>query len=186
MNKIRLLSVLSLLVPSATALASVVLTGRAARSVHLLYAPLAEKPVEVRGTVTVRESAPGSYFMGIGFATGYCGLQEAPDGSHLFIFSVWDPGNPMDLRAREDLVPEDRRAKNLYNNPVVTVRRFGGEGTGLQALAGFNWEIGRPVELHITAEPDGEDRTAFTCWIRKSDKGEPEDWEKVATFSTGS
>ena len=69
-----------------------------ARSVHLWHpAPDAEWAY---GEVTVEKSVPGSYFATIGFSCGYCGIQELINGKKVAIFSVWDPGDPFDFKAR--------------------------------------------------------------------------------------
>lgn len=164
--------------------ASADLAGRAARSVHLRYAPsipVAEAK-EVRANLTVRETAPGTFFACLGFDCGYYGVQDLPDGRKILIFSVWDPGDRFDFNARPDRVSEELRVKELFATPGARVRRFGGEGTGAQMMMDFMWEIGVPVKLRVTAEPDGGDRTAFTAWCKRG--GGDSAWERVATFST--
>src|SRR3954469_17548248 len=100
---------------------------RAARSVHLRWP--APKSDIFMNELTVEQSTRGSYFMACGFANGYFGMQELVDGSKIVLFSVWDPGNPQDLRARQDSVPEGERVAVLHANADVKVERFGGEGT---------------------------------------------------------
>lgn len=111
---------------------------RSARSVHLWYvSPTREKATGVQATVTVRDTVPGTYFCAACFNMGYCGFQELFDGSRVFIFSVWDPGDPFDFSANPDAVKEERRVKCLFSKNGVRVKRFGGEGTGGQAMAPF-------------------------------------------------
>ncbi|MEM9703639.1 MAG: DUF3472 domain-containing protein, partial [Planctomycetota bacterium] len=100
------------------------LAGRACRSVHLrLPAPKADAFYQ---EMTVRRSAPGTYFMACGWSRGYFGIQELANGKKLALFSVWEPNagqNP-------DLVPADRRVILRSKGTESEVRRFGGEGTG--------------------------------------------------------
>ena len=157
---------------------------RSARSVHLRYkSPFGDAPVSaVEGSVTVRIAQERSFYMCMGFDCGYCGFQQLSGGKRVFIFSVWDPGDPFDFSARPDAVPQDRRTKSLYAREGVRVRRFGGEGTGGQAMTDYDWIPGRKESVRITCEPDGKDRTAFTAWL--ADRGKPGEWIKMATFST--
>ncbi len=104
---------------------------RAARSVHLWYDPsMREKATGVQATMTVRDTVPGTYFCVACFNMGYCGFQEHFDGSRIFIFSVWDPGNPFDSSVNPNAVKEEMRVKCLFAKEGVRIRRFGGEGTG--------------------------------------------------------
>ena len=59
-------------------------------------------------------------------------------------------------------------------------QRFGGEGTGAQAIMPFDWKIGETYTFTVTAAPDGENHTAYTCYCSK--KGEAP--FRMATFST--
>ena len=162
-------------------LAGAELAGIAARSVHLNYERPAPGDVSaIECAVTVRETAPGTFFEVAGFECGYCGFQELYDGSHVFIFSVWDPGDPFDFKARPDAVPPDRRVKEVYAAAGVRVKRFGGEGTGAQAMAPYDWKKDVPETVRISCSPDGADRTEFTAWI-KTPSGE---WRRMASFST--
>src|SRR5687768_4305100 len=86
---------------------------RAARSVHLKWeAPPGEACYL---ETTVEKSVPGSYFMAIGWNTGYFGIQEIRPGNKVVIFSVWDPTKGDDPKA----VPEDQRVEVLHNDPDV-------------------------------------------------------------------
>ena len=155
---------------------------RQARSVHLRYASPTPKVSGAAVTVTVRESYPGTYFMALGWSCGYCGLQELPDGRHVLIFSVWDPVDPFDFSAKPENVRVEHRAKVIYADPLLDVARFGGEGTGARTMAGYGWKVGEPVRFRIEAEPDGSNRTAFTCLLQDASTGEG--WHRLATIST--
>lgn len=159
------------------------LVKRQARSVHLYYAECPRSGVDSAvATVTVRKSCPGSYFAALVWDTGYCGIQDLAEDARVVIFSVWDPVDPFDFSAKPDAVKEELRAKVLYADPVMDVARFGGEGTGARTMAGFSWKENVPVSFKVDSEPDGEQRTKYTCSIRLSDFGE--EWYKLATIST--
>lgn len=156
------------------------LAKRQARSVHLRYG--AERPIAAaEATVTVTETTPQTYFSILSWHQGYCGIQDWGD-QKVFIFSVWDPSDPFDFGAKPDDMEETRRARVLYNHPLVQVSRFGGEGSGAKTLCGLNWTVGIPVSVRIETVPaDDGRRTAFTCFVKTGEDGE---WEKVATIST--
>lgn len=155
---------------------------RQARSVHLRYIGFPSGVTGAAVTVTPREVAPGTYFCTIGWSSGYCGIQELPGGDRTVIFSVWDPGDPHDYDAKQENVREEHRARVLYADPYMDVARFGGEGTGARTMAGYSWMNDVPVRLKVISEPDGTNRTAFTCWLKEeaSEGG----WHKLATIST--
>ena len=149
----------------------------AARSVHIHHpAPDAEWAY---GEVTVEKSAPGSYFAVIGFGCGYCGIQELYDGSKVAIFSVWDPGDPFDFKAKADSVDEKVRTKNLYVGEGVSISRFGVEGTGGKSMMPFDWKIGETYRFALHSRRDGDRRAAFTCYVFRDGA-----WFRIATFST--
>ena len=150
-----------------------------ARSVHLRYAPIAERAVAFRGSVAVAETQTNSYFAVINCERAYCGIQDL-GGRRVFIFSVWEPGDPADFAANESAVAADARAKILFSAPGTEVSRFGGEGTGAKTLTDIGWKTGERVSAQIEIAPDGERRTAFTCLVRTGD-GE---WRRIATIST--
>src|SRR5687767_6016311 len=62
---------------------------RAARSVHLGWqGPGGDL---FYNEMAVEKSVPGSYFMAVGWNTGYFGIQEITPKNKVVIFSVWDP-----------------------------------------------------------------------------------------------
>ncbi|MCA8994375.1 MAG: DUF3472 domain-containing protein [Planctomycetaceae bacterium] len=150
------------------------LFGIACRSVHLGYpAP----PADVfYNEISVTNSADGSYFMVAGWSKGYFGIQELGDGSKVALFSVWDPGNQND----PGIVPESRKVKVLKQADDVTVKRFGGEGTGGQCFFKFDWKAGETYRFAVASQPDG-DRTAFSGFIYLN---ESQQWKHLVTFST--
>ena len=147
----------------------------AARSVHLGYSA-------VEGTLfynemVVQKSVNGSYFMACGWNTGYFGIQQLSSATNkLVLFSVWDSARGDD----PTVVKTEERVEVLFQGEGVRIKRFGGEGSGGQCMAPFQWEIGETNRFLIRAEVQGE-KTAYTAWIHK--RGEI-GWWKLATFRT--
>ncbi|MBR1870598.1 MAG: DUF3472 domain-containing protein [Kiritimatiellae bacterium] len=154
---------------------------RQARSVHLRYEMPPQAVSEMSVAMTVRESTPGSYFCALAFDGGYMGLQELPNRDRVAIFSVWDPGDPMDSHAREENVPDSDRTRVLYTGEGVRLNRFSREGTGAQAIMPLAWKENEKYTFTVSAEKDGERHVAFSAYC-----GKPGDSEKtkIATFST--
>lgn len=156
--------------------------ARQARSVHLRHQGWGKDAKIFYIEATADRFWPGSYMCLLGFDGGYAGVQEYPNGKHLAIFSVWEVPDGHDYTARAEDVAEEKRTKLLYQGEGVTIARFGGEGTGGQSrIDNYPWELGKPVRMAVSCSPDGEHRTAYTCWIWEEDKGE---WFRMATFST--
>lgn len=154
--------------------------AKQARSVHLFYSPLAGNAMQARGTVTVTENQDRSYYAILCFDRGYCGIQDLGNGKHIFIFSVWEPGNPHDLAARQENVALDQRVRVLSVAPGTEASRFGGEGTGGKTITPLDWKVGEPVSAGIKTEPDIEGWTKYTCCVKLGD-GE---WKEIAVLST--
>lgn len=150
-----------------------------ARSVHLFYMPQARSPESAMATVEVTEAQTNSYYMAIGWDCGYCGLQDV-DGRRIFIFSVWEPSDAFDLKAREEDVREDVRARAVFVGDGVKAKRFGGEGTGMKTTTPLAWNEGDEVTIRIDSASDGKDRMVFSCSIRHND----DEWRKIAAIST--
>jgi hypothetical protein len=155
--------------------------ARQARSVHLQYRNWKGPASVFYLETTPNLSSPGTYFCTIAFDGGYCGIQELADGTHIAIFSVWEPSNPHDYGANPNLVDEGIRTKMLYAGENVHIQRFGGEGTGGKSMMPYKWELNHPVYMAISVAKDGDYRTAYTCWIWDNAK---QDWFRMATFST--
>ncbi len=163
----------ALLALTAAAGADERLEGIACRSVHLVYP--GEPGTAFYNEVTVRDSAPGTYFMVCGWNKGYYGIQELGNGKKLLIFSVWDSESD-DPRARK---PEDR-VKLLHQDEKLRVKRFGGEGSGGQSFYDYDWKIGETYRFMVSSRVDG-DRTAYTGWFFHPGENA---WKKLVTFST--
>lgn len=173
------LSAFSLFAETPASLAE--LAKKQARSVHLAYASSVKDAMAVKGTITVTETQTNSYFCLFGWDCGYCGIQDLGKHGRVLIFSVWDPVDPFDFAAKPENVKEELRAKVLYTSPYTHSSRFGGEGTGAKTMTGFQWKVGEPVTLMIESEPDGTNRTAYTCHVQNPDGT---GWTKLATLST--
>ncbi len=154
--------------------------ARQVRSVHLLYRGW-EGPAQVfYMEATIDRFWQGSYACLLGFDGGYAGVQELSDGRHVAIFSVWEPGK-MSFSAREKDVDHAIRTECLYSGEGVHVSRFGGEGTGGKSMMLYPWELGKPITMAVHARPQGELRTAYTCWVWNEMENA---WFRMATFSS--
>lgn len=155
--------------------------ARQARSVHLQHFGWGEEAKIFYIEATADHFWRGSYMCLLGFHGGYAGVQELTNGAHVAIFSVWEPSNPQDFTARADDVEPEIRTRELYHGEGVRIRRFGGEGSGGQSMVLWAWKLKKPVCMAISAAADGEDRTAYTCWLWIE---EQQAWFRMATFST--
>lgn len=173
----RFLSVIGLLALICTTWADEKLKGIACRSVHLGYA--APEGQAFYTEASIKQSAPGTYFMTCGWSKGYFGIQELGNGKKLVIFSVWDPTNGDDPKK----VPEERRVKLLHKDDKVRVGRFGNEGTGGQSFFDYDWKLNETYRFLVTAEREETNRTAYSGFFYV-----PEDksWKHLVTFSTES
>lgn len=149
------------------------LADKACRSVHLNYEMPAATAFHQK--ITVRESAPGTYFAVCGWNQGYFGIQELGDGKKVVIFSVWDSSSN-DPNAQAD----DKRVRILAKDPAVRTSRFGGEGSGGKSFFDLDWKIGETVECLLVGRPDGK-RAAYSGYIRPSREKE---WKHLITFSS--
>lgn len=148
---------------------------RAARSVHLSY-PAPEGDVYYNEMI-IQESVPGSYFMACGWDTGYFGLQQLTRADEkVVLFSVWDPTPGDDPNA----VKTEDRVEVLAQGEGVRIRRFGGEGTGGQCMAGCVWNPGETNRFVIQSQVQSN-KTAYTAWVWLNSK---QAWWKLATFRT--
>ena len=143
---------------------------RAARSVHLAYE--SSEAVVFCNAMIVDRTTPGSFFMACGWNTGYFGLQELGDGSKKVIFSVWDPTSGDDPQT----VNREDRVECLYRSPDAVIKRFGGEGTGGQCMADFDWKPGEEYRFCVSAVVEGA-KTAYSGDVWFEGK-----WKRLATF----
>jgi len=151
---------------------------RAARSVHLIYP--APASTVFYNEMTVRQSQPGSYFMACGFSNGYFGIQELRGGNKIVLFSVWDPGNPMDLTAAASRVPADLRVEVLAKGSDVFAQRFGGEGTGAKSMLPYSWKTNEVYRFMVQAKVEDK-KTTYSGYFFLN---ETKQWKLMATFRT--
>ncbi len=147
---------------------------KAARSVHLGYtAPPGEW---FYAETVIEQSVTGSYFMVLGWNTGYFGIQELGNRDKVVILSVWDPTKGDDPSA----IKTEDRVEVLHQGEGVRIKRFGGEGTGGQCMAPFAWKLGETNRFALHAFVEGQ-KTAYTAWVFKTDSNK---WWQLATFRT--
>jgi hypothetical protein len=149
------------------------LATKACRSVKLWY--FAPESEAFYNEVTVKQSAPGTYFMVCGWRGGYFGIQDRPDGTKRVLFSVWDSS-----QNDKNAVDEDKRVKLLHKDDDVRIGRFGNEGTGGQSFFDYDWKVGVTYRFRVRALILG-DRTAYAGYFYV-----PEErvWKHLVTFST--
>jgi len=149
------------------------LKGIACRSVHLFYP--APEGTAFYNEMTIRKSAPGTYFMVCGWDKGYFGMQELGNGKKLLLFSVWDSpqNNP-------NAVEEDKRTKLLHKDEKVRIGRFGGEGTGGQSFFDYDWKLDTTYRFLVRSEVDAQ-RTEYSGFFFVP---EEKKWRHLVTFST--
>ena len=165
-----------LIQPLVAAELTIVKPPRAARSVHLGWqAPDAEL---FYLEATVEKSTAGSYFMACGWNTGYFGIQELGNGRKVVIFSVWDPTKGDNPNA----VSVEQRVELLHQGEGVRIKRFGGEGTGGQSMADFDWAIGQTNRFIVRGQLDGT-KTAYSGYLFDP---ATKAWRHLATFRTQS
>lgn len=124
---------------------------RYAPSIHLNYrVPRADV---YYNEITVTESAPGSFFMGIGYNQGYFGIQEHTAGRKWLIFSIWD-----DRSHDRNAQTEEKRAQIVYMDENTRSQRFGNEGSGRQSFYDYDWKVGEKIKLMLKIEDKGERR----------------------------
>jgi hypothetical protein len=118
--------------------------ARPAASCHLSY-PLPEflGRWRLECSVSVSSSGPASYFCVVGWGPGgYSGIQQLEDGRRVALFSMWNRGAVS--------------VEEVRHGPGVLVSTFGGEGTGLKAMAACAWREGELVTFSVSGEPEGE------------------------------
>ena len=137
-----------------------------------------------------------TYLETMGLMGGYMGIQyDGPftgDKNYKVIFSMWDQG---DVDTNPNL-PEYLRSGNMDCDPNISINRFGGEKTGIQAMytEGKWWEPDKWVQFLFNTRPEqttvtekdskGNDSTFIfensivTAWYKMED--DP-DWTYLAT-----
>uniref|UniRef100_A0A646QFL5 Scol-DUF3472 n=1 Tax=Hemiscolopendra marginata TaxID=943146 RepID=A0A646QFL5_9MYRI len=142
-----------------------------ADSVHLTY-PTDDNALMFYNEVIVDESYPATFFMACGYQNGYLGMQEVNfSGKKLAIFSLWDVVD-------QERTNSDDLASVLKAGENVTIKRFGGEGTGFQSLYDFQWKVGNKYSFLLHAKPEGR-YTIFTGLVYLPDKSQ---WKLLSSL----
>lgn len=138
-----------------------------------------------------------TYVMSLGILSGYMGIQSIDDNNdgvfeHRVLFSMWDKGDT----EKDANLPEFMRAGCLDHSPDFAIKRFGGEGTGTQAMdTKAPWISGQWIQFLATCRPetitstvkakDGSDSTAVynntlvTAWYKQANEKQ---WRYIATL----
>jgi hypothetical protein len=144
-----------------------------APSVHLRYK---ESDVSTfYSEVTVKRSAPGSYFAVTGWHNGYFGMQERADGRKVLLFSVWGSrsDDPAALAKGEGVAVSSK-------DPQVRTGEFRNEGTGMQAFLDFDWQLNTTYAFMVKARRV-DDRAEYSGYFRTP---ESKRWRHLVTLST--
>ena len=153
--------------------------GKRGPSVHLTFS--SETKVEdakwFYNEITVPEGNDviGSYFMAIGFAEGYFGIQVNSRDERRVLFSVWSPyktDNPGEI-------PENQRIKLLKKGETVTAGKFGGEGSGGQSYMKYMWKAGLTYKFLMKGEPAGNNSTDYSAYFFSPEENS---WMLIASF----
>jgi hypothetical protein len=144
-----------------------------APSVHLRYKD--SDASTFYSEVTVKRSAPGTYFAVTAWHNGYFGLQERGDGKKVLIFSVWGSNND------NPALPAKNKAVLLVNrDPAMRVGEFGNEGSGMQSFLDYDWKLNTTYAFMVKAKVV-DDRAEYSGYFRAPDSKR---WRYLVTFST--
>lgn len=138
-----------------------------------------------------------TYVMSLGILSGYMGIQSVDDNNdgvcdHRLLFSMWDKGDT----EKDANLPDFMRAGCLDHSPDFTIKRFGGEGTGTQAMnLNAPWQCDQWIQFLANCRPetvtntvkahDGSDSTVVyhntlvTAWYKQANEKE---WHYIATL----
>lgn len=144
-----------------------------APSVHLRYKE--SDASSFYSEVTVKRSAPGTYFAVTGWHNGYFGLQERGDGKKVLIFSVWGSknDNPATIARNKAVLVMDK-------DPAVRVGEFGNEGSGMQSFLDFDWKLNTTYAFMVKAKMVDE-RAEYSGYFKTPDSKR---WRHLVTMST--
>jgi hypothetical protein len=140
---------------------------------------------------------PNTYVMSLGVLSGYMGIQSIINSdkktyNHHVLFSMWDNGDT----DKDSNLPSYMRSGALDTGVGVQSKRFGGEGTGTQAMMKGNWWSPdnwvqfithcRPEDVNVTIKGSkGQDsvityhNTIVSAWYKEAQASE---WHYIATL----
>lgn len=142
--------------------------SRRGPSVHLSYNTPDDNIEWFYNEITVPEKgvAKGSFYMSNGFSDGYFGMQVR-ENEKWVLFSVWDPEQGTD------------KTMPVVGGEGVTLKGFGGEGTGGQSYFEFDWKAGNTYRFLTRGRPGENGSTLYSAWFFAEELG---DWKFVATW----
>jgi len=152
--------------------------GRRGPSVHLNYEEPANKNITWfynELTVPVGSDPIGSYFMADGFSDGYFGMQVNSATERRVLFSVWSKYDTQD----PNQIPEEYAVKPLGNGVDVTVKEFGGEGSGAQSYFVYDWVPGNTYKFLLKGTSNANNSIDYTAYFYAPEVG---DWKLIASF----
>lgn len=145
-----------------------------ARSVYLNYEY--KESILYHNEILIEESFDGTYFCVCGFHIGYFGIQQCDSpNDKIALFSVWDSkdDNP-------NAISKEKQAYVINSNPNTKIQRFGGEGSGIQCIYRYPWEINKIYQCEVRSTEKEDGRISYAAFIKeKFEKG----WIHLATFS---
>ena len=143
-----------------------------ARSVYLNYKYT--ESILYHNEILVEKSCYATYFCVCGFHLGYLGIQQH-NSDKIALFSVWDSkdNNP-------NITPKDKQVYAIASNPAAIIKRFGGEGSGIQCIYEYAWDINKIYQFEIRVSNIEDDRVNYSAFVKKEfDKK----WIHLATYS---
>ncbi|MGN0860786.1 MAG: DUF3472 domain-containing protein [Candidatus Spyradosoma sp.] len=152
--------------------------GRRGPSIYSLYAgPEGKHIAYFYNEVLVPEGEDTLYtfYMACGFGQGYFGIQTNSPTERRVLFSVWSPFSTHDPKS----VPEADRVRLVKSGEGVTVRDFGGEGSGGQSFLRYPWKAGTTYRMLVGAKPLADGGTRYSGWFYAPEEGK---WRLVASF----
>lgn len=153
--------------------------GRRGPSTHMTYTIPTDQDISYYyNEITVAEGNDvlGTYYMAIGFAEGYFGIQVNSPTERRVLFSVWSPfqtDNPEEI-------PDDQKIRMLRKGKEVYTGEFGNEGSGGQSYLRYPWKAGTTYSFLLKGEPQASGYTDYTAWFYAPEQGE---WQLIASFS---
>lgn len=143
-----------------------------ARSVYLNY----QYPESIlyHNEVLVEKSCYATYFCVCGFHLGYLGIQQR-NSDKIALFSVWDSkgNNP-------NITPKDKQAYTIASNSDAIIKRFGGEGSGIQCIYEYQWAINKIYQFEVKLTNGKDSRINYSAFIKEESDRE---WIHLATYS---
>lgn len=152
--------------------------GRRGPSIYSLYAgPEGKHIAYFYNEVLVPEGEDTLYtfYMACGFGQGYFGIQTNSPTERRVLFSVWSPFCTHDPKA----VPEADRVRLVKSGKGVTVRDFGGEGSGGQSFLRYPWKAGTTYGFLVRIRPRDDGYSEYSAFFFPPEEKE---WRFIACF----